>query len=318
MPLVPIVIAAIYGAIFALFGWILHFLPKPFVQGIILFGISYIHPFGFNWLIPEAVLTSTLFGVDKLHFAALLLALLLPHKALRALLLIASLLFTTSAKTLAPLDIKLVTTHIPQDKKWQPSYLPTIIKQNFQAIQKAIADKKDMVVLPESAFPLFLNRDPQNLLNLLNLSHKITIITGALSLEQDRIYNATFIFHKGAYIILKKVVLVPFGEEVPLPQPLANWINNLFFHGASDYARAKMPQTYTIDGISFTNAICYEATHPIIYQTNTPYIIAISNNAWFLPSYEPNLQNLIIKYYATIYNKVVYHATNMAKTEIIR
>ena len=318
VPFVPIVIATIYGAIFAFLGWILRLLPKPFAQATILFTISYIHPFGFNWLIPEVVLTSTLFGVDKLHFLALLLALLLPHKILKALLLITSLLWMKPYKPLAPLDIELVTTHIPQEKKWQSSYRPLLIQQNFAAINKAIKHKKDLVVLPESAFALFLNREPQILLSLLELSHKITIVTGALSLEQDRVYNATFVFHKGRYIILKKVVLVPFGEEIPLPKPIANWINDIFFDGASDYAKAKVPQTYTIENVSFTNAICYEATHPIIYQTNTPYIIALSNNAWFLPSYEPNLQNLIIKYYATIYNKVVYHATNIAKTEIIR
>ena len=318
MPFVPIVIATIYGAIFAFLGWIFSFLPKPFAQATILFTISYIHPFGFNWLIPEAMLSATLFGVDKLHFLALLLALGLPHKTLKALLLITSLLWMKPYKPLAPLDIELVTTHIPQEKKWQSSYRPLLLKQNFAAINKAIKHKKDLVVLPESAFALFLNREPQILLSLLELSHKITIVTGALSIEQNRVYNATFVFHEGRYIILKKVVLVPFGEEIPLPKPIANWINDIFFDGASDYAKAKVPQTYTIDNVSFTNAICYEATHPIIYQTNTPYIIALSNNAWFLPSYEPNLQNLIIKYYATIYNKVVYHATNIAKTEIIR
>ncbi len=318
VPFIPFIIAAIYGVIFALFGQLSRFLPKPLVQAAILFTISYIHPFGFNWLIPEAMLTTTLFGVDKLHFLALLGALLLPHKTLKALLLIAALLWTKPYKPLAPLNIELVTTHVPQDKKWQSSYRQTLLERNFAAIQRAIEHKKDMVVLPESAFAFFLNREPQILLRLLELSHKITIVTGALSLERDRVYNAAFVFHDGAYIILKKVVLVPFGEEIPLPKPIADWINDIFFDGASDYAKAKMPQTYTIDNISFTNAICYEATHPIIYHTTTPYIIALSNNAWFLPSYEPNLQNLIIKYYATIYKKVVYHATNIAKTEILR
>ena len=175
-----------------------------------------------------------------------------------------------------------------------------------------------MVVLPESAFPLFLNLDPNLLSRLQYLSHKIAIVTGALAYKEGKIYNSTYIFQNGRYIILDKVVLVPFGEEIPLPKPLARLVNHIFFGDASDYDHATTPQIYEIEGIRFTNAICYEATHPLIYQSPTTYIIAISNNAWFWPSLEPWLQNLIIRYYATIYHKVVYHATNIAKTEVIR
>ncbi len=330
IPFVMLAVALIYGMLFKGAELVGTFLKKvsslplyPLSNALFLLLASYIHPFNFNWYLPELALLQTPFGVDKLHFVAILAALLLltfkrflAFTAAAILLILA--LHTYSPPPLAPLKISLVTTHVPQEKKWKAAYRQEIVAQNLQAIQNAIKKGYDVVVLPESAFPLFLDYDTPLLLKLLDLSQQIAIVTGALHTEGEKIYNSTFVFDKGRYIILDKVILVPFGEEIPLPKPIARLVNRLFFGGASDYTPAPAPQTYTIKRVSFTNAICYEATHPLIYQTDTPYIIAISNNAWFLPSYEPILQNLLIKYYATIYNKVVYHATNIAKTEIIR
>ena len=47
------------------------------------------------------------------------------------------------------------------------------------------------------------------------------------------------------------------------------------------------------------------------------FVIAISNNGWFIPSYEPYLQRLIIRYYATLSGASVYHAINGSPSEII-
>ena len=323
MPAVVLFVAVVYGLIFEFFYYIAARLPyPPLFRALFLWLASFIHPFGFNWFIPELTLLHSYFGFDKLSFAIFLLAIaiavLLPrHLKPLSLLLLLLILQKPAAIPYAPLQIELVTTQLPQDKKWDRDYLPTIISQNFQAIQNAIEHKKDLVVLPESAFPLFLNESPGLLAHLLELSDKISIVTGALRYHEGKVYNSTYVFDKGRYIVLNKVVLVPFGEEIPLPKPLARLVNHLFFNGAEDYDHAKSPQTYTIEDVNFTNAICYEATHPIIYRTDTPYIIAISNNAWFTPSYEPNLQNLIIKYYATMYGKRVYHATNIAQTKVL-
>jgi len=327
IPLVLLFIGSVYGFLFWVGYKIASLLPSPWgsLGGKVAFWllIGQIHPFGFNWFRPEMLLAQSLFGVTELHLALLLVAagaLTLPRwwKALALTALLALQWEEVSPPPLAPLKIKLVTTHLPQDRKWLPSQRPKIIESNLQAIEEAIEGGYDLVVLPESAFPLFLNEDLDLLERLQRLSSNIAIVTGALYHREGRYYNSTYLFDKGRVQIFNKVILVPFGEEIPLPQPLARWINDLFFGGSSDYTPAVAPATYRIGGSSFTNAICYEATHPLIYSTETPYIIALSNNAWFLPSIEPTLQNMLIRYYATIYHKVVYHATNMAQTAIIR
>ena len=331
-PLVPfasLAIALFYGLLFKLVEMTarqlarLHPLLYQTTLAAALWGASYLHPFGFNWFIPEIIFVDSLFGYDKLRFALILTALVLLHfkrvwSVALAVLLLAASVHTYPRSPLAPLRIKLVTTQLDQERKWQPSQLPSIVQANLAAIDSAIEEGYEMVVLPESAFPTFLQHDTPLMLELLQKSHHIAIVTGALHTQDSRVYNATYVFDKGRYTILHKVVLVPFGEYVPLPAPLARLVNHYFFDDATDFSPAKEPQIYKIAGQAFTNAICYEATSPIIYTTPTTYIVAISNNAWFVPSYEPQLQNRIIRYYATIHHKTVYHATNIAQTKVIR
>jgi apolipoprotein N-acyltransferase len=118
--------------------------------------------------------------------------------------------------------------------------------------------------------------------------------------------------------MVNKVVLVPFGEKIPLPKIFTDLINKYFFNGASDYSEGENPTTYTIKNVKFRNAICYEATSDEIYKDiDTNYVIAISNNGWFTPSIEPTLQKLLLQYYAKKYNLVIYHVTNRSQNGII-
>jgi apolipoprotein N-acyltransferase len=323
IPIVMLFVALIYALLFFAGYFIASKLPfSPVFKALFWLGIGYVHPFGFNWFVPDMLLAHTYFNPDKLHFGLLLFALaalFLPRWfKLLSLALFLAFFPQPSSSPLAPLKIKLVTTHIPQNKKWRADTQRSIIEQNLAAIEKAIDEGYEVVVLPESAFPLFLNRRLELLQRLQELSAKIAIITGALYVNEEGYFNSTYLFENGKVQIFNKVVLVPFGEEIPLPKPIAKWVNETFFGGSSDYTPAKEPATYTLKGTTFTNAICYEATHPIIYQTPSRFIIAMSNNAWFTPSIEPTLQWMLIKYFATIYHKCVYHSTNIAKTAIIR
>jgi apolipoprotein N-acyltransferase len=126
-------------------------------------------------------------------------------------------------------------------------------------------------------------------------------------------------FKNGNIKIARKVVLVPFGESIPLPKILRDLINAYFYNGARDYSVALEPTTFNINGINFRNAICYEATTDKIFnKLDTSFIIATSNNAWFTPSIEPTLQNLLLKYYAKKYNVIIYHSSNSSKNKIIQ
>ena len=317
-------VSLLFGVIYLIFFAPLSLSNNYFLRAAILFGLSFFEPFDFNWMQIEAIFVNSYFGVQKYQLAIILATIAtflhFKHKkyspALLLLLLLA--LHIPSQKSLAPLNIKLVTTHLNQALKWKESMQLSIISDNFKAIEEAIEQNYDVVVLPESAFSLFLNRYPTLLGRLKALSYEIAIVTGALYYENGQNYNVTYIFNEGEYSIAKKMVLVPFGEYIPLPKFLHHFINSYFFDGAEDYAPAKEPTNYTLGGVSFRNAICYEATCGEIYEDRPKYVIAMSNNGWFTPSIEPTLQSLLMRFYAKKYNTVIYHSANIAKSGVIK
>ncbi len=319
LPLVALGFACIYAFIFWLVSWPSH----PLLRAFMLFVLSLFEPFDFNWLQPELLFVNSYIGIEKWQYALVLVSLsLMVHFKDRkgylfTFLLLPALSFSTPAPHKLPLDIALVQTDLQQSDKWDPLSLPRIIKENLQAIDRAIADNKELVILPESAFPMFLNHDIALMDELRLKSHQISIVTGSLFYENRQNFNATYFFDQGKIQIAKKMILVPFGEYIPLPSFLAKPINRLVFGGASDYLSASEPSDFFIRGTQFRNAICYEATCHELFETQPEYMIATSNNAWFMPSIEPSIQRLLMQFYAKKNNTVIIHAANNAGGGII-
>jgi apolipoprotein N-acyltransferase len=323
-PLVEPFIALGFALVYTLFFGTLAITNKVYLRALILFALSYVAPFGFNWMKIELLFINSYFGTTKLDLALILVALALPaffHGKLKYLpLVITSFALSFSHPTLTPPPLKfdLIATHLGQAEKWDPDNLQYVVNLNLSYIDDALTQGYDAVVLPESAFPMFLNESPILLEYLSEKSKQIPIITGALLNEDGKHYNVTYHFENGTYTIAKKIVLVPFGEYVPLPKFMQKWVSDTFFAGASDFSVASAPTDFMIKGIKFRNAICFEATTDELYQHAPHYMIATSNNGWFLPSIEPTLQNLLLKYYSQKYGTVIFHAANRAGTGIIK
>jgi apolipoprotein N-acyltransferase len=320
LPLMALVLAVVYGLIFWLIG-----IFNPIIRALLLLLLSYIHPLNFNWFIPELSLLDTFFGIQKWQFALILAALALtimikhPLRYLALTIMIAALNFTKPTPLPLPKQsIYLSALHTPQRLKWEESYKQESIQINLNIIYDAIIKKYDIVVLSESAFALFLNRDEGLLKKLLTLSKEISIVTGALYFDGKNSYNATYYFIDGSFQVANKVVLVPFGEEIPLPKFISRVINDIVYNGADDYIAANKPTDIMIKGELFRNAICYEATREELFVGNPKYMIAISNNAWFTPSIEPTLQKLLLRYFSRLHHTVIYHSANMGENALIR
>ncbi len=317
------IITIFFGFVYLLFFGVLSFTHNVWIRAALLFGLTYVEPFDYNWLQPELIFINSYFGIEKWQFALILatLALFITLKErwrYAALLLLAGAIsFPTPVRELPPLKIDLVATDLPQEEKWLPHKRREFIRQNLDAIDKSIDEGYDIVVLPESAFPLYLNHAPDLTNQLLMRSFEISIITGALFEENGQNYNVTYQFTDGRYTIAKKMVLVPFGEYVPLPKFAQEWINQTFFAGSSDYISATEPTDLIVGDTTFRNAVCYEATCEEIYEGDPDFMIAISNNAWFTPSIEPTLQRLLMRYYAKKHDTIIFHAANSDGTGIV-
>ena len=320
IPLIVVSVALFYALLF----WIIGYLGKTiYIQALLLLGISFIEPFGFNWLKIELPLLHSYFKPTTLSLALIFIGIILLKTMPKGYKLLALPLFIFTCNVNEPkiqpplLNVALPSMHIPQSQRWDKNYQHEAILLNFKMIEEAIEQGKELIVLPESAFPLYLNREEFLVDKLLSYSNQIAIITGSLTYENEQFFNSSYFFYDRKMEIAHKIVLVPFGEEVPFPEFLVTFINKLFFDGAKDYAKAKEPYDFKFKEVTLRSAICFEATKDKLYEGNPKHMIAISNNAWFSPSIEQTLQYLLLEFYAKKYNTVIYHSANAGKSGVI-
>lgn len=319
IPFEILLIALIYGVIFLFAGYF----ESKIYRILALFMLSFVHPFSFDWLNLELTLVLGIFDPSHRGFLAILFGILAFYhlKKLRYLGLILGMILalqiSEKESNFLPVKTELVNTKISQFDKWNDDKLPSFIDENLALIDDAISNGNEFIILPETALPLYLNRS-KNLIRILKkYSEQIDILIGAMSYENNGFYNSAFLFSGTDMSRFDKHILVPFGEEIPLPSFIKNPLNSLFFGGMSDFASASDFSYYLIKNTKIKNAICYEATSQKLYQDNPKIVVAISNNGWFLPSTQPNLQRLIIKYHASNHASTIYHSVNGSKSEII-
>lgn len=320
-PLIILSLGLCYGVLFYLVALYDH----PIFRILIISLISFINPFGFNWFIPELIFINSYFPTSKEYFV-LILALIFMFISLNNKLKVLAFIplifiYENNGITInnPNIQISMPQLNITQDSKWLKDNQKNIINENFELINNAIENNKDLIVLPETVFPVLLNKETFLMNKLQEKSKKIDILLGSLYLENNQFYNATYHFSNTQVNIAKKVILVPFGEEIPLPKFFVNLINDIFYNGGQDYQKAKKATDFEIKGTKFRNAICYEATSEKIYENlgEVKYMIATSNNAWFTPSIEPTLQKLILKYYSKKYDITILHSVNGSDNYII-
>jgi apolipoprotein N-acyltransferase len=322
-PVLIIGIGLVYGVIFCLFAII----DKITIRIILIFAFTFFAPFGFNWMKFELLFIDSYLSTSKFAFALILISLYFIIKLRRNKLLgLIPLLFVLNFEKGEYIDttrakIYMSQTYINQNLKWDKQYKEELNTKNIEEIKKAIEQRKDLVILSETAFSTALNRNTVLLDELKNLSYYVDIVAGALYVENNQVFNASYHISKGELQqIAQKVVLVPFGEKIPLPKYFVDLINKVFFNGAVDYTEASKPTDFVILGEKYRNAICYEGTTDKIFENlgDTRYMIMISNNAWFTPSIEPTLQDLLLKYYSKKYQITIFHTVNGSPNNIYR
>jgi len=331
VPLELIIIMVSYGFLFASVAWISekipNLLPTPYpllsltLKVIGLLVLSYVHPFGFDWLKPELIFVESYLGIEKWQFAIILFAIVLTlwkKQFLYLLLIVFAYQSSPSTESKIPENIALITTHTKVKDKWNETLHPEQFNAVFKHIDQAINDKKSLIILPESVFPIFLNRSEKNIAILEEKAKHISIVIGGLYWDGETPRNSTYIFTKGKIHIANKVVLVPFGESNPLPDFLSDWVNEVFYDGAVDYKADNDVIDYQIDGITYRNAICFEGTSEKLYEGHPKNMILLSNNGWFTPSIEPTLQKLLLQYYSKKYGTTIYHSVNMSDSYVVK
>jgi apolipoprotein N-acyltransferase len=331
-PLGIVIISLMYGLIFYFLAWLsetfkkLFKIPSVFIKALALFFFSYLHPFGFDWFKPELMFVESYLGIDKWQFGLILLSISMSIWKKNILFLLLIFAAYEPSRNISPtydVQITLVNTQTSVEKKWDKKLHKEQFNAILHTIDQAIDANKTLIILPESVFPIFLNRSQVLMHSLQEKAKHISIVTGGLYWDGETPRNSTYIFTKDKVSIANKVLLVPFGESNPLPDFLSDWVNKTFYDGAVDYQASSDIIDYKIDGITYRNAICFEATSEKLYEQdkkgNYPQnMIVLSNNGWFAPSTEPTLQKLLLQYYSKKYGTSIYHAINMSPSYIIK
>ena len=324
IPLQMLGIMLVYGLLLGSLSWLTQktsSLPLSLLlKSFILLAMSYIHPFGFDWYKPELMFVESYFGILKWQFMLILLTLSLSiwRKNIFYLAFL-GFSFASIPSNVPPINknIQLITTSVSAKDKWNKELQPQQFKEVFQKIDKAIKNKKSLVIFPESVFPIFLNRNLNILDILLKKSKKIAIIVGGLHWDDKQPHNSSYLFQNNTMTIAHKVVLVPFGESNPLPDFLSDWVNEVFYDGAVDYVASNQVTDFNISGTLYRSAICFEASSEKLYENTPKNMIVISNNVWVIPSIEPTLQKLLLQYYSKKYGTTIYHSINMSPSYVI-
>lgn len=317
VPVIALIMGLVYGVLFRIC-----FLFKfDFLRLCAIFALSFIHPLGFDWLewgiyTAYGFFDSSLRGIICLFLIAYFIYegyIARYYKiAIVLILFFTGFHYEEKTATTLPFSYKLINTNISQDQKFLQEKLILNSNALLSEISRAILEKKELVILPETAFAFNL-RGTKYEDFLKELSHKIIIITGAFYTKDGQTYNSTYVFRRGKSYIFNKHFLVPFGEEIPFFKEL---VKKYFLPNMEEFTRGPVQSQYKLNNSLITNAICYEATKEQNYK-NSKIIIALSNNAWFKHSNEYKLQKLLMQFYANKYGVSVYHATNGKENAVI-
>ncbi|WP_027326907.1 apolipoprotein N-acyltransferase [Helicobacter pametensis] len=324
VPLISLVVACIYMLIFALALYSSNLIYRL----IFLLSLSFIHPFGFDWMNLDSFLAYSYFGVSKSDLFMILVALVSAYFAynqaskflfiLSAFLILCALEFP-SPKPNPPLPYKfsLLNTDFSQDLKWQKTYAAHNATLQLKMIHRSIQEHSKLIILPETAFPFVLEHSIYFQM-LKDLSAQSTLVVGALREKDGKLYNSTYVFQNHKVHIFDKVVLAPFGEKIPLPDLLAKPLSKIFLgDGAPQFSPSLKFGYFTLGEKTFKSVICYEGTSARAYEDSPPYLIVISNNAWFPHSIQPALQKNLMKYYSKLHQTTILHASNGSPSFVI-
>ncbi len=333
-------VAVGYGIVFY---FLLFFNNKIFrIATLALIGL--IPVLGFDWLVVESLFSFSILRVDKIYFIFILVCVAIWLHFLQkeresnereskkrnrkiasfALLPLIFVIDFSYAKVEMPQKIFITEMNVSQNSKWNEYDIA--IARNLRYIDEAIAEGANVVILPETAFPMRINQKEREYLmeQLMDLSHQITIITGAQRGGHNAsgtraTFNSIFVFEKGQWQYADKIFLAPFGEYAPVPKIFAEIFKKLFkidiTRGFEKSENAR--NDIETENFSFRSAICYEATTRAAFDGDPKMMIAITNSAWFAPSIEPVLQMMLMKYYARIHKTLIIQSANGSKSVVI-
>lgn len=189
----------------------------------------------------------------------------------------------------APISVSMVQGNISQETKFLPEKLAETLAMYRQ---KVVDSETRLVILPETALPVFIEELPKWFLEELAEPMRARggdLITGIAELESgERYYNSMISLGASPQQRFRKVHLVPFGEFVPFG---FRWLVNMMQIPLGDFTRGQPGQPpMALSGQKLAVNICYEDVfgEELIHALPAATLMVnASNDAWFGNSFAP-------------------------------
>jgi apolipoprotein N-acyltransferase len=222
----------------------------------------------------------------------------------------------------APVSVSLVQGNITQDIKWKPETLASTLTVYRDL---TLASKSKLIILPETAFPVFLEQLPEEYLAEFDAHAKKLagdILIGVPETTGPTTYhNSVLSFGVSPPQTYRKSHLVPFSEFIPFKW-LIGWVyDDLLNMPLADFTAGEMGQApFAIAGQQIAMTNCYEDLfgEEIIRKLPHATMLAnVSNDAWFGRSWGPQQHLQISQMRALEMGRYMLRSTNTGVTAII-
>jgi apolipoprotein N-acyltransferase len=197
-------------------------------------------------------------------------------------------------------NLRLMQPNLQQDEKFNYSAKSQVMARYLRLSDRATGPQSDGVhdfthlIWPESAFPFFLTREPDALVQIAGLLKPGTeLITGAVravpaaSAQNPRAYNSVYVIDPDGSIqgIYDKVHLVPFGEYLPFQSLLERMGLRQLTKQVGGFLSGDRRRSMSVPHApKMLPLICYEAIFPgsAVPPGERPgWIVNVTNDGWF-------------------------------------
>lgn len=222
----------------------------------------------------------------------------------------------------APVSVALLQGNITQDLKWENQTLRETLQRY---LDMTLQTKAQLIILPETAFPLISSQLPADYLHRLADHARQNggdILIGTVEHENDRYYNSMLSLGSSPEQAYRKTHLVPFGEFIPLKQVFGWVYENWLDIPLTDMSRGGFQQRpMRIAGQAVAINICYEdvfGEEIILQLPEANILVNTSNDAWYGESFAAYQHLQIAQARSMETARMMLRSTNTGATAIIR
>ncbi|UXY16127.1 apolipoprotein N-acyltransferase [Chitiniphilus purpureus] len=219
-----------------------------------------------------------------------------------------------------PVTVTLVQGNIPQNMKWDEAHFVENLRTYLQLTRAA---RGELVILPETAIPAFLEDIPGwYLAHLRQAVGDRHLISGVpiQGKQPDEYYNAVLALSDATQPAYYKHHLVPFGEFVPVPA-LFGWMYRFlnmplsgFTSGPARQAPLQLGATRLAPNVCYEDVFGREILRALPQAT---LLVNVSNLAWFDGSWAAAQHAQMSQARALETGRYMLRATNTGMTAII-